>query len=264
LLRLHGHGIYRVFENVFLISQESGNHLYRHDTGEVIATNIRRAYPTSNDRIPVVFHHDGRATYLDVDGSDIFPEMNFRTTYPYETGIAFVQEKDWYLSVIDEDGGYVRRDAYTRVDTQFSEGLAYAVDVHGNRGYVNTDLDFQISLPDSVGSNESISYTSFSGGYAAYRQASGGGLQTWNVIDRSGRPKATGLAFHSMGRFIDGYSLVSVFEDGGYKWNFVDPSGDLLSPSFFTYAEPFVGGYAIIEQDGRDGVISESGRITLF
>ena len=260
LLRIEASTVRRIYKNIFYITDFSCAYLYDLDRDLVISKNIRSASFSPDGKIAVTFIDSGRATYINTEGVDIFPNKSFRRTFPFFEGRALVIEHNWDVSLIDDDGNYVKERAYGRCDINFSDGLCF-VSLNDKRGYINTDGDYVFILPDTVPRNENLNYTEFNDGYAAFKQKSRTGDSFWTIIDTSGNIVSTNLKFDEVAHCQNGFFKISRYVEQSYESNFIDIYGNVLSDEYFDYTENFVNGYAIISLNGRDGLISKSGEV---
>lgn len=191
--------------------------------------------------------------------------------YPYREKRAVILNYDRECEIINEKFETVLNGILASAD-YYSEGLlpivfykegasfrnpesgkSCYVDVNGNIVY-ECDFDFnyiwrdtikQIQVPEIIGS--------FNEGIAVIQKSD----KSWIILDKNFQkhylPKDCNVESHS---YHNGLLLVSKTIDGQKKYGFIDKECKAVIPFDYSYAESFDGLYAIVEKEGKEGIIN--------
>jgi hypothetical protein len=217
------------------------------------------AYPF-NDGLAQVMTPSGIG-YMDKTGELVIPnDPAWRDAFCFSEGLAGVWFAAGGVGYIDTDGETVIYMPQATAVRDFSEGLA-AARVGGAYGYVDRTGEFVIEPQFRSG------VTEFSDGLAVVEHD----FLRYEVIDRTGRVVAVldydgvtdlrqGRAAVLVGSWLTADTVISDRESVEYAWGYMDESGALVVPTRFRLAQNYAGGLARVdEEDGKMAYIDLEG-----
>ena len=206
----------------------------------------------------------GKSAFFKDDLKEFVREWHH--TYPYRENRAVVVNLDFEGEIIDENFSLVIGDVKASAD-YYSEGLIPVVMNSGESRYVDVDgnvvfeCDFDFNYINRAQPNNvhiPLVIGSFVENVAVVKAKN----NQWFILDRDFNkhylPEGYEVESYS---YSNGLLLVSKTENKEKHYGFVDKNCNVVIPCDFSYAESFVGKYAIVEKDGKDAVIDKKGRI---
>ncbi len=94
--------IRQIYKNLFVFDTENGKAIYDINKKSIIIDGLNRIYSSENGIIAVSYISPLRSTYITAEGIDLFPDRNYRRTFPYSNGAAVVIENNHFSYLIDE------------------------------------------------------------------------------------------------------------------------------------------------------------------
>ncbi|MCB0566595.1 MAG: WG repeat-containing protein, partial [Phaeodactylibacter sp.] len=171
---------------------------------------------------------------------ELITSLHLREIQPFSDGLAAVKYKDGY-GFIDTTGRLLIPDVYSKVSS-FSEGLA-AVQQDGACGYINTKGDIVIPLEYS----KCLDFTD--GKAVVYK-----GIRKAGLIDRQGKLLIE-PSVDRMLAFQEGRGLV---RDDKYRFYYITEQAHLYD-GYYEEATEFKHGVAVVQVDGKWGIINQKG-----
>ena len=175
-----------------------------------------------------------------------------------------VTVENWRDGIISQEGEYVGEPNFLNLGFRFSEGLLSARTHDGTTGYVQKNGMLAFEVPLVMTDNIGMSGTDFENGYAIVHLSDNPSV--WRVINHKGEFVSGELKVLSASGFQEGFSRVIVREENGYRYGYLDTSGNYLYPPILDEISPFmsgnfINGFAIISLNGRDGLLDTNGII---
>jgi hypothetical protein len=248
-----------IYNDLYAFDTENGKVIYDFKGNQVLIDGLNRIYSSENGIIAVSFISPVRSTYINKEGKDLFPDRNYRRTFPFSEGIAVVINRDWYSYLINEEGNFITTKKFSRTGQQFSDGLLFAIDEDGNTGFIDTTGQFVFNIDIEI-NDENPVYAPFKDGVATVRINDKKSI--WILINKNGEQVSNELYVSYIDQFQEGFARYSVFDDGNLRWGFIDQKGNRLNDNLYEYAESFVNNYAIVIYQGKDALLSKDGEIT--
>lgn len=189
---------------------------------------------------------------------------NYSEENGYRGNLGLVWRKNdrgYSYSIVDTEGNVILSDIED-AHSCYTDGMIAVILKDGKSGFVNTKGELVIETsfyidPSDIGPRKYpiIPYL-FYENYALVKNAK----QKWVQYNIEGKikdlPKNIEPAEYS---YENG--LVLVINTETQKYGYMNPKLKIVIPCEFSYAESFVGKYAIVEKDGKDAVIDKKGRI---
>lgn len=199
------------------------------------------------DLIPVIV--GAECEFIDTEGKIIInPQFSEATIF--RNGLALVKTGDlkpaW--GFINKDGKFSIMPLYKSATT-FSENLAWVVSENSAPSCINSNGKIVFTL-----ANAQVVHI-FSEGLASFREQTKTGEAKWGFVDYDGNV-VIAPQFYNSRNFSGGKCAVSNKEG---KWGYIDMKGKLFINFQFESAEPFKNGYAIVQYNGKSGLINENG-----
>lgn len=260
IIRLNSPVLMHLLEDAYSYYDSEGKSIIRVKLKQVIIKNIKNTDIGSEGLIPVQFNSNKpSAGYIDLEGNKFFEDHSFRRTYKFVDGLATVILSDWYSAIIDRKGNIIGNLKFARLGNRFSEGLLFAQSTDKKTGYIDKDGTFIISLPILV--SEDMTASDFTNGYAIIKI--GENPNFYQIIDNKGNFISEKLMIDSISNFTEDFCQVAKIDQklGIYKFGFINNKGEYLIKPILDKAEDFCNGYARIILEGREGLLSQKGKI---
>ena len=176
-----------------------------------------------------------------------------------EDRIVFLNNSDY--AVGDKDGNIIV-DGIEDSAYCYSEGLLAVIFKDGRSGFIDKEGKLVIETPhyvdpDAIGPRkDTILSASFKDDVCILRQDK----DTWKLVNKKGVfkeiPEGIQIEAYS---FNKGLAAISMKENNTKKYGYMNKKLGIEIPCVFDYAEKFVGNYAIVKYQGKDGLIDAKG-----
>ena len=176
-----------------------------------------------------------------------------------EDRIVFLNNSDY--AVGDKDGNIIV-DGIEDSAYCYSEGLLAVIFKDGRSGFIDKEGKLVIETPhyvdpDAIGPRkDTILSASFKDDVCILRQDK----DTWKLVNKKGKfkeiPEGIQMEAYS---FNKGLAAISMKENNTKKYGYMNKNLGIEIPCVFDYAENFVGNYAIVKYQGKDGLIDAKG-----
>lgn len=207
----------------------------------VVRPRFSHIEPFNQYGIAIVRYGRDRIRYeiMDLNGN-LITKKSYESIEQFSEGLAAVRDKNGY-GFINTQGVLVIEDQYSRV-SRFSEGRA-AVYKNGNCGYINkvgqTTIDFEYSRCQD-----------FEDGRAVINK----GIRNTGLIDLAGEV----LVEPKLNRLLDFNEGRGLVRDEKYRFYYITEQEDLYR-GYFQKASSFKHGVAVVQIDGKWGIINQKG-----
>jgi hypothetical protein len=247
-----------IYNDLYAFDTNNGKGIYDLKKNRLLVEGLNHIYSSDNGIMAVSFVSPVRSTYINEEGEDLFPDKNYRRTFPFSEGIAIVINRDWYSYLINEEGKFITTKKFSRTGQQFSDGLLFVVDEDGYTGFIDTTGQFVFNIDITI-NDENPALSPFNNGVAAVRINDQQSI--WILINKKGEQISKELFVSYIDQFQEGFARFTVSSDGNLRWGFIDQNGNRLNDNLYEYAESFVNNYAIIIHQGRDALLRKDGEI---
>lgn len=181
-------------------------------------------------------------------------------TYPLSEG-RVVNLNGPAFAIYDEDGNIIV-DGIEESAYCYSEGLLAVIFKDGRSGFIDKEGKLVIETPhyvdpDAIGPRkDTILSASFKDDICILRQEK----DTWKLVNKKGIfkeiPEGIQMEAYS---FNKGLAAISMKENNTKKYGYMNKNLGIEIPCVFDYAENFVGNYAIVKYQEKDGLIDTKG-----
>lgn len=241
---------------------------------ELLNIEIRNSDENGNLYIVNPFNQNlSRYYIIDADKKYLFPNMNFKRIFYYDSTYKIALVKDEYFSdkLVSVNNEFVNKTKFMFAMRSFNEGLVFGKNLETNvTGFydIKCRLIIKIKIKDTSDMDDWNTFPCFSCGlisvvnqdneYLLLSEYQSMDSKNWILMDVYGNIVKDGIEANKIYPFVDNVAVLRILKNNDYKYQLISNKGEILTNEYYDRMYDSVNGFCRAKKNGKDYLISVS------